>query len=63
MILVGRHEGYFKSVADQTVNVPNSNAVLSFSKDELINIEYSHKVGYSSSLNKIYPNYASAPVL
>ena len=39
----GRHEGYYISKANQTVRVPSGDK-FEFLADELINVEYSHKV-------------------
>jgi L-histidine Nalpha-methyltransferase / hercynylcysteine S-oxide synthase len=39
----GRHEGYYISKVNQTVRIPSGEQV-EFLAEELINVEYSHKV-------------------
>jgi len=39
----GRHEGYYVSKTNQTVRIP-SGEQFEFLAEELINVEYSHKV-------------------
>jgi len=41
--LSGRHEGYYISKANQTVRIPSGDT-FEFLAEELINVEYSHKV-------------------
>jgi len=43
----GRHEGYYVSKVNQTVRIP-SGEQFEFLAEELINVEYSHKVCLSS---------------
>lgn len=47
----GRHEGYYISKANQTVSIPSGER-FEFSEEELINVEYSHKV---------YPSFCVTP--
>jgi hypothetical protein len=42
-LLLGRHEGYYISKVNQTVSFPSGEQV-DFLPEELINVEYSHKV-------------------
>lgn len=43
--LIGRHEAYFRSKAEQTIHLPGSGKDVKLEKDELLNIEWSYKVG------------------
>src|SRR5882762_923731 len=43
--LTGRHEAYYMSKEDQTVQVPNTENKFLFKAHELVNVEVSYKVG------------------
>lgn len=47
--LVGRHEAYFRSKAKQAIHLPNANQDVILEDGELLNIEWSYKVGPSFS--------------
>ena len=42
--VIDRHEAFYRSRAAQTVRDPQTQTEFAFLADELVNIEYSHKV-------------------
>ena len=51
----GRHEGYYVSKVNQTVRIP-SGEQFEFLAEELINVEYSHKVCPPFCLSRLAPS-------
>jgi hypothetical protein len=54
----GRHEAYFKSKERQTLRLPQGDITLE--KDELLNIEWSYKVGTELPLGRVYSHSTSS---
>jgi hypothetical protein len=47
-LMAGRHEAYFRSKGQQTLHLPNAGEDITLEDGELLNIEWSYKVGYTT---------------